>query len=77
MLFLFDYGDEWHFRVRLKSFGERTSAKVRYPRIVAGGGEAPEQYADPEENDFDDDRPTYGINLTTGERIEIDKRRTS
>jgi hypothetical protein len=43
MLFLFDYGDEWHFRVTLKETGEK-AAKVRYPRVVESRGEAPEQY---------------------------------
>jgi hypothetical protein len=34
MLFLFDYGDDWMFRVTLRTIGTKT-AKVRYPRIVA------------------------------------------
>jgi hypothetical protein len=49
MLFLFDYGDEWHFRVTLKAIGTKT-AKVRYPRVVAAQGEAPPQYADGDED---------------------------
>ncbi len=70
MLFLFDYGDDWLFRVKW----ERTAknAKFRYPRIVATHGEAPEQYPDPE--NFDEDTPTYGINLATGQRIKVGKR---
>ena len=68
MLFLFDYGDEWRFRVKLKKTGKKI-AKVRYPRIVATHGEAPEQYPDPD--DSAEDRPTYGINLATGERIRF------
>ena len=47
-------------------------AKVRYPRIVATRGEAPEQYPDPD--DFDEDAPAHGINLTTREKIKIGKR---
>ena len=74
MLFLFDYGDEWHFRVRLKETGNKT-AKVRYPRVVPTRGEAPKQYPDPE--DFAEDTAAYGINLATGERIEIPRRRSS
>ena len=66
MLFLFDYGDDWHFRVSLRETGKKI-AKVRYPRIVAAHGEAPEQYAEPDE----EDAPTYGINLATGEKIRI------
>jgi pRiA4b ORF-3-like protein len=69
MLFLFDYGDDWHFRVRLQATGTKV-AKTRYPRVVASQGEAPVQYPDPEEFE-DDDAPRYGINLTTGEKIKI------
>jgi hypothetical protein len=46
MLFLFDYGDEWPFRVTLKSSGAK-APKVRYPRVVATKGEAPPQYRIP------------------------------
>jgi hypothetical protein len=71
MLFLFDYGDEWLFRVRLEKTGKKI-AKARYPRIVATDGEAPAQY--PDADDFDEAAPTYGVNLATGERIKIGKR---
>ena len=43
MLFVYDYGDEWRFRVELISRGE-TAAGVAYPRVVARLGKAPEQY---------------------------------
>jgi hypothetical protein len=66
MLFLFDYGDEWRFRVRLQGTAKKV-AKVRYPRVIATNGEAPEQYPEPDEQDA----PTFGINLATGERIEF------
>ena len=69
MMFLFDYGDDWHFRVSLKAKGAKL-AKVRYPRVVATRGDAPPQYPDLDDID-DDDRPNYGINLVTGERIWI------
>jgi hypothetical protein len=68
MVFLFDYGDEWRFRVSLKGTGTKI-AKVRYPRVVATHGDAPPQYPDPDE--FDDDGPTFGINLATGEKIKF------
>jgi len=71
MLFLFDYGDDWLFRVKLEKTAKKV-AKVRYPRIVATHGEAPEQYPDPD--DFDEDAPTYAINLATGEKIKLRKR---
>jgi hypothetical protein len=68
LLFLFDYGDEWLFRVVLREISKKI-AKTRYPRIVAQHGEAPAQYPDPEE--FDDEGPRYGFNPLTGEKIEI------
>ena len=43
LTFLFDYGDEWRFRVALEAKGLKL-AKVRYPRVVASKGEGPEQY---------------------------------
>jgi hypothetical protein len=45
LLFLFDYGDEWLFRVTLRSIGKKI-AKTGYPRVVAKHGEAPAQYPD-------------------------------
>jgi hypothetical protein len=58
MMFLFDYGDGWHFRVSLKAVGTKL-AKVRYPRVVATRGDAPQQYPDPDDID-EEDRPSYG-----------------
>jgi hypothetical protein len=43
MLFVFDYGDEWRFQVKLLGLGEK-APKTRYPRLVATLGEAPPQY---------------------------------
>jgi Plasmid pRiA4b ORF-3-like protein len=43
MLFVYDYGDEWRFRVELIGRGE-AAASVAYPRVVARLGKAPEQY---------------------------------
>jgi hypothetical protein len=70
MLFLFDYGDEWLFRVKLTGTDKKI-AKVRYPRVVTIRGEAPVQYPDPD--DLDEDRPTYGVNPVTGEKIYFGK----
>lgn len=58
MRFLFDYGDEWHFKVKLIKTAKR-AAKVRYPRVVASRGEAPEQYPMPDDDDAAD-APIYG-----------------
>jgi Plasmid pRiA4b ORF-3-like protein len=43
-LFLFDYGDEWHFGVRLVRSGKAPNPGVRYPQVVASHGQAPPQY---------------------------------
>ncbi|BAI73340.1 hypothetical protein AZL_027020 [Azospirillum sp. B510] len=52
MIFLFDYGDEWRFRVEVLALGEREPRK-RYPRVVASVGKAPPQYPDPEFDEED------------------------
>jgi hypothetical protein len=70
MLFLFDYGDDWLFRVTLRTIGTK-SAKARYPRIVATRGEAPAQY--PDADDDPNEKPTFGINPLTGEKIRFEK----
>jgi hypothetical protein len=54
-LFLFDYGDEWHFGVKLRHLSERAEPGAQYPRVVAQQGEAPPQYPDMEEDDGDED----------------------
>jgi hypothetical protein len=43
MLFLFDYGDDWLFKVELKSIGEKRLG-LKYPRLLKITGKAPEQY---------------------------------
>jgi hypothetical protein len=43
MTFLFDYGDEWLFRVKATGLGKKERG-VKYPRILKSFGEAPEQY---------------------------------
>jgi Plasmid pRiA4b ORF-3-like protein len=53
-LFLFDYGDEWHFGVKLVRTGEAEPG-ARYPRVVASKGQAPPQYPDlDDEDDWDE-----------------------
>jgi hypothetical protein len=48
ILYLFDYGSEWHFRVELEEI--RTEGlKPREPKIIEKKGKAPEQYGDYEE----------------------------
>jgi hypothetical protein len=48
MTFLFDYGDNWEFKVKLIG-RDRKEAGVRYPRQVKIVGKAPEQYPDPDD----------------------------
>jgi hypothetical protein len=48
MLFLFDYGDEWHFIVELVGL-ETSKENVKYPLIVESVGEAPPQYGEPDD----------------------------
>jgi hypothetical protein len=50
MTFLFDYGDNWEFRVEL--IGENTKERgAKYPRVVKKVGTAPEQYPREEEDE--------------------------
>jgi hypothetical protein len=55
MTFLFDYGDEWLFRVELTGLGRKV-ANARYPKVLAKAGPSPVQYPDPDdEGDEEDD----------------------
>lgn len=60
ILYLFDYGDEWHFNVRVKKINKNPDAKAKYPRILEIQGEAPAQYAYDDDDDWDefDEVPT-------------------
>jgi hypothetical protein len=53
-LFLFDYGDEWHFGVTLVHRSEQAEPGARYPRVVARHGQAPPQYPELEEDDWEE-----------------------
>jgi hypothetical protein len=50
MLFLFDYGDEWRFRVELRDRGARAGGRAR-ATITGGAGKAPAQYPDPDDDE--------------------------
>lgn len=43
MMFLFDYGDNWHFVVELTGFS-KGKPKQKYPHILKKVGRAPRQY---------------------------------
>jgi len=51
MLFLFDYGDEWHFIVELKGI-EASKEDAKYPLVVESVGEAPPQYGEMDEEEY-------------------------
>jgi hypothetical protein len=53
MLFLFDYRDEWRFKVEVIGLGEKVP-KARYSKVIKSMGTAPPQYPDPEE-EWDED----------------------
>jgi hypothetical protein len=47
MTFLFDYGDNWQFRI--EALGQNAKEPgAKYPRLLKTIGEAPEQYPDPD-----------------------------
>jgi hypothetical protein len=48
MTFLFDYGDEWLFKVVLTGTGQK-APKTRYPKVLATQGAAPKQYPNPDD----------------------------
>lgn len=48
MLFLYDYGDEWHFIVEFKGKKPRKEGK-EYPAVIKRKGRAPKQYGPPPE----------------------------
>jgi hypothetical protein len=53
MLYLFDYGDEWHFLVQLLAIEPAKPGKP-YPTCIEEVGEALAQYEDPDEDDGGD-----------------------
>ncbi len=50
-LYLFDYGDEWRFDVRVAAVNDAADPGAAYPRLVESVGAAPEQYEDWEDDD--------------------------
>jgi hypothetical protein len=51
VLFLFDYGDEWHFGVKLRHTSPTVDPRARYPRVVDRHGHAPPQYPELEDEE--------------------------
>ena len=54
-LYLYDYRDEWHFGDKLRHLSDRVETGAQYPRVVDQQGEAPHQYPNMEEDDWDED----------------------
>jgi hypothetical protein len=56
-LFLFDYGDEWEFGVKLIGTSDKKTPRARYPRVTAKRGKAPSQYPawDDDDEDWEDE----------------------
>jgi hypothetical protein len=57
-LYLFDYGDEWRFTIKVDSINKTADASLTYPRLVESVGDAPLQYPDwdaDEEEGWDED----------------------
>lgn len=54
-LYLFDYGDEWRFKVRVHAINANAPDDADYPLIVETVGEAPEQYPEWDEDEWEDE----------------------
>jgi len=50
-LWLFDFGDEWHFGVKLVRTSSELHPTEAYPRLAASHGDAPSQYPPYDEDD--------------------------
>ena len=50
-LFLFDYGDEWHFGVKLVGTGQPPRPRARTPRLFAPNRQPPPQYPEIDDDD--------------------------
>jgi hypothetical protein len=50
-LYLFDYGDDWRFKVRVHAIDENADPDAEYPRLVESVGESPPQYPDWDEDE--------------------------
>ncbi len=51
MTMIFDYGDSWHFNIKLEEINP--SAKTDRPRVVAKAGKPPDQYGREDEEDWE------------------------
>jgi hypothetical protein len=60
-LYLFDYGDEWHFYVRCDAVYDQADPDLFYPRLIAAEGADPPQYVDwdEEEDEYEEEEEDY------------------
>ena len=56
-LYLFDYGDEWRFNVKVDAINQDADPSLEYPRLVEEVGKAPVQYEgwDEDDEEWDED----------------------
>lgn len=54
-LYIFDFGDEWHFGVQRVRTAETVAPKAHYPRVAAAHGEAPPQYPDLDDEEWEEE----------------------
>jgi hypothetical protein len=52
-LYLFDYGDEWRFKVKVTAVNDKADPDVQYPVLLGSVGDSPEQYGAWEDADDD------------------------
>jgi len=52
MVYLFDFGDEWRFDVRLERI-DPADGRIKKPKLLEEHGEAPPQYPNMEEDEED------------------------
>lgn len=75
-LFIFDYGDEWEFGVKLLDAKGKLTANADYPRLAASRGDAPPQYPpwdeDDDEEEWDDEAGEKGDTPRTGTILHLD-----
>lgn len=65
-LYLFDYGDQWEFTVRVRDINS-DAPEGKYPRIIEAVGESPEQYPswDDEDDEWDEEWDDENIIVMT------------
>lgn len=71
-LFLFDFGDEWHFGVKLLRQDQTVDPKARYPQVVASKGVSPPQYPDYPEDEEEAGFIIVGMDETDIQLLGLD-----